>query len=142
MSNAEEDAPTKAEVDEELHACARFGEIDDLKVMVEGEDTKPLFDVNALDASKNSALHKAAANGHLDMLKYLVSLKADYMLNENGIGPLSWAILNKHTEVVRYLLTTFDTKIDVLAKPKVGRSILSESYDSEVPEVSTMKMSN
>lgn len=136
MSNPTDEAPpTKQEVLDELHACARFGEIDDLKMMVEGDDTGPLFDVNGKDDSGNTAVHKAAANGHVDMLKYLLELKADYALNDNGIGPLSWAVLNNQKDAVKFLIDNYSSKINVVAKPTLGKSIVSLAHDCEDQEV-------
>jgi len=47
------------------------------------------------------ALHQAAFYGHLDVVKYLISLGADVHAEDDGA--LRWAERNKHTEVAEYL---------------------------------------
>jgi len=132
---SEEEAVTQTQVDEELHACARYGELDDLRLMCEGDDTGPMVNYNHLDAAGSTALHKAAANGHVDIMKYLVSRGAKYIENNIGAGPLMWAVLNKQTEAVAYLLEQFTTQIDVLKKPETGMSLLSTAYDTDNQDV-------
>lgn len=131
---SDEEVVTQEMVDEELHACARYGELDDLKAMVASDDTG-MVNFNAVDAQGNSALHKAAANDHMDMLKYLVENKANYILNNNRVGPITWAIINKQLNATKYLLDTFSDQIDVLDKPDVGLSALSTAYDVDASEV-------
>ena len=67
---SEEYIPTQQEVDEELHECARYGELDTLKEMKESDDTN-MLNFNACDSQGNTALHKAAANNHVDVLQYV-----------------------------------------------------------------------
>ena len=72
-----DDIPTQQEVDDEVHECARYGEIDTLEEMFATDDTN-MININVVDEEGNCVLHKAAANGHVDMLKYLVEHKATY----------------------------------------------------------------
>jgi ankyrin repeat protein len=125
---------TQEMVDQELHDCARYGELEDLKMMVDSDDTG-MVNFNVVDDNGNSALHKAAANNHVEMMKYLVEHKSTYVLNSNKVGPLTWAVINKHIEAVKYLLDTFPENIDVLEKPEVGLSVLSTAYDVEAEDV-------
>nr|CAN68062.1 hypothetical protein VITISV_032610 [Vitis vinifera] len=51
------------------------------------------------------ALHMAAANGHLDVVEFLISSGVD--LNASNVEkntPLHWACLNGHIEVVKNLI--------------------------------------
>jgi ankyrin repeat protein len=109
--------------------------MDDLRMMCEGDDTGPMVNYNVTDATGSSALHKAAANGHVDIMKYLVEHGAVFIENQAGAGPLTWAVLNKQVEAVKYLLATFSAQIDVLKKPEAGMSPLSTAYDSDCQEV-------
>lgn len=52
-----------------------------------------------------SALHMATANGHLDIVEYLIKNGADLnACNLEKNTPLHWACLNGHSEVVRVLI--------------------------------------
>ncbi|KAJ6692206.1 ANKYRIN REPEAT FAMILY PROTEIN [Salix purpurea] len=47
----------------------------------------------------------AAANGHLDIVEYLISQGVDInAFNEEKNTPLHWACLNGHTEAVKKLI--------------------------------------
>lgn len=47
-----------------------------------------------------TALHMAAANGHMSIVEYLISQGVDInALNEENNAPLHWACLNGHIEV-------------------------------------------
>ncbi|KAF2291842.1 hypothetical protein GH714_035817 [Hevea brasiliensis] len=51
------------------------------------------------------ALHMAAANGHLDIVEYLISQRVDLNAsNEEKNTPLHWACLNGRIEVVKKLI--------------------------------------
>lgn len=128
------DIPTQQEVDEELHECARFGELDVLQEMVATDDTN-MLNWNALDETGNCALHKAAANNHVEMLQYLKKMGCKYIMNQNNIGPITWAILNKHLEATVFFLDEYAEDIDVLLKPEFGLSPLSTAYDVEAPQI-------
>lgn len=57
----------------------------------------------------NTALHMAAANGNLEMVRWLLSsehsIKADSrQANAQGNRPVHWAAMNGHLEVVKVLL--------------------------------------
>ena len=51
----------------------------------------------------NYAVRWAAGNGHLEVLKYLVSLGADIQ-NQNDYA-VQWASSNGHLEVLKYLVS-------------------------------------
>ena len=128
MSN-EEEYMTQQEVDEELHECARHGELDLLKEMKESDDTN-MLNFNVLDAAGNCVIHKAAANGHIDMLDYLKANGAKYFRNHAGLDPLIWAIRNKETAAVKWLIANYSGDIDVLFKPnEFAMSALSTAHD-------------
>ncbi len=54
-------------------------------------------------ANNNNAVQWASGNGHLDTVKYLVSLGADYTADNNNA--VQWASLNGHLAIVKYLVS-------------------------------------
>lgn len=81
----------------ELHECARYGELDEMKTWLEAH---PTLSVDAMDGQGATPLHKACANGHVDIVQFLLSKGAKHVQNKNGAFPLSWAILNKHVRLL------------------------------------------
>ena len=67
-----------------------------------------------------TALHLAAENGHLEVVRLLLATgKAEVDSKDKyGRTPLSWAAENGHLEVVRLLLATGKAKVD--SKDKYG----------------------
>ncbi|RKP09758.1 ankyrin repeat-containing domain protein [Thamnocephalis sphaerospora] len=91
---------------EEALACARYGETEELKELL---DTRPNVLVHGLrNASGNTPLHMASANGHLEAVDFLCQrcTTVDAVNAQNGEGntPLHWAALNGHKDVVGRLL--------------------------------------
>lgn len=110
----------------DLIDCARYGELDDVKALIEAG-----VDVNSVDDQGSTALHKAAANGHLDVVKYLHSKGAKYTPNEGGNTPLHWCVQTKQVSVVEFLLTAYDDAIDVFNHKNVaGKSAVAEAFDN------------
>ncbi|XP_022565359.1 poly [ADP-ribose] polymerase tankyrase-2 isoform X2 [Brassica napus] len=85
----------EAEKIDDLLEAARYNDIDDLKSLA--------FDgvsLNSRDSQGRTALHMAAANGHMSIVEYLISQGVDInALNEENNAPLHWACLNGHIEV-------------------------------------------
>lgn len=57
---------------DEYIACARYGELEDLKALV---DASSNMDFTHKDMFGNTALHMAAANGHTGNISHLTSKK-------------------------------------------------------------------
>ncbi|EUC41683.1 hypothetical protein COCMIDRAFT_105504 [Bipolaris oryzae ATCC 44560] len=83
--------------------------------------------------SKNSALHYAAANGHNDVIKLLLSTSTDKprpeflnAVNEAGNTPLHWAALNGHLESVKLLI---NSGADVTIVNRAGHDAV---YEAEI----------
>ncbi|XP_064939202.1 uncharacterized protein LOC135650192 isoform X4 [Musa acuminata AAA Group] len=87
-------------------AAARYDDLEDL-VSILSVGISP----NSRDSQGRTALHMAAANGHLEIVEYLIqngadaSMKQDLnALNSEKNSPLHWACLNGHIEVVKLLI--------------------------------------
>lgn len=112
------------ELNPEVIECARYGEDEDLRALLAYG-----ADVNFCDESGNTALHKAAANGHVKCLEILKEFNANYTANKQGNYPIHWAAQNGQVEALRFLLNNFD--VDVLAQNSFGMSTMSESFQSK-----------
>ncbi|CAM0142198.1 ankyrin repeat-containing protein [Umbelopsis sp. WA50703] len=119
--------PTADTVDDILY-CARYGELEELT-----NANFPTSYLLAADESGNTALHMACANGHLEVVKYLVEKiaslddAAKYInyQNEQGNAALHWAALNGHLEIVKLLVTSHGA--DMKIKNSAGRSPIYEA---------------
>ena len=142
-----QDASELADFDEassELIDCARYGEVDACRAILDVWSSKqqPTQSiVNAHDTSLSTSLHKASANGHLSTVQLLLSRGADHLPNDSGNTPLHWAAASGHAEVVNMLLSHYDATqnnkknkqqqpLDVLLKNNFGRSALTEGFQS------------
>mmetsp|Transcript_14918 Transcript_14918/g.33142 ORF Transcript_14918/g.33142 Transcript_14918/m.33142 type:complete len:462 (-) Transcript_14918:73-1458(-) len=124
----------------ELVLCARYGEEEELRDIVERYVRRGTVDVNVRDgAGGNTALHMACANGHASCVRLLLEADARHLPNASGNRPLHWACRGKHEECARLLLRHYrargtdeeddGTSIDVLAKNSFGRGALTEAFD-------------
>lgn len=112
------------ELNNEVLECARYGEPDELK-----EYLKAGANVNFADESGNTALHKASANGHVHCLQILREFGSKFTVNAQGNSPAHWAAENGKAEALKLLLECFE--VDVLQKNGLGRSILTEAFQSK-----------
>lgn len=76
-----------AQLGEELLEAARYGEAREV-----GELLAARAQVDYIDAGCNSALHRACANGHKDVVLALAAAGASLLRNESGNLPLHWAV--------------------------------------------------
>lgn len=131
---------TPEEAQTELLDCARYGETDSCRALIEtwspkwkkddkeGEEQEDF--INATDDS--TALHKACANGHVSTVQVLLYHGALHLQNKSGGNlPLHWASANGHEKIVEMLLdhaAVTGQDIDVLQKNNFGRSSLTEGF--------------
>jgi hypothetical protein len=122
----EEERQIQEEANRELLECARYGEDDDLLLLIEQHHA----DVNYVDSnSGNTALHRAAANGHVKCMKILKDRGALHKKNNEGNYPIHWAAQNGQPQALKFLFDSFEG-IDVLEKNNQGRSTLTEAFQS------------
>lgn len=111
----------------EVLECARYGEDEDLKALLDAG-----ADANYADASGSTGLHKAAANGQVGCLKILHAAGAKYVKNSTGNTPAHWAAQNAKDGALKFIIDHY--AVDVLAKNDLGRSILTEAFQSKSTE--------
>ncbi|KAI9226402.1 MAG: ankyrin repeat-containing domain protein [Piptocephalis tieghemiana] len=108
----------------EFVLSARYGDVEDItQLLKENPELSPA----ATNASGQTALHMAAANGHLDVAKVLVNHLTPEQLdiqNEGGNTALHWAALNGHLDLVKLLVSTH---ADPTIKNTGGRTAMYEA---------------
>ena len=108
------------EILEDLFWCARIGDEAQIFSMIsEYPDV-----INSCDERGCSILHMICANNNLDLLKSLKD-KLDLPLllnkpNSSGNNPIHWAVLNRHCQMVEYLVS-------------LGANYRSLNYNGESP---------
>lgn len=87
--------------DEYYLECCRFGEFKELQEAM--KEAAKDFNVNYKDFNGNSSLHMACANGHIEIVKYLIEVLHCNINSQNNSNstPLS-KISHKHTNTVIY----------------------------------------
>ena len=84
-----------------IHIAAQYGQIDALAKELQ------LVDVNTPDAAGYTALHWGCQEGHLEIVKTLISNGADMEKpDREGFRALEIACTKGHVEIVKYLLAS------------------------------------
>jgi len=115
---------TPEEMNQEVLECARYGEEDDLRALLNAG-----ANVNFTDAGGSTAMHKAAANGEEACLKVLHSFGATYSKNGTGNTPAHWAAQNAKAGALKFIIENYE--VDMLDKNDLGRSVLTEAFQSK-----------
>lgn len=112
------------------------------------------------DDNGNTALHLAAANGHVSMMKLLLDFSPSLAScqNERGNTPLHWAVKNSKVEAVKLLVTTKSMvelsasetssreedrnkySVDVLLKNQFNRSAINEAFNLIPPDITILQL--
>ena len=127
-----EEQAAAAEYSAEFLEAARYGELEDLKMIFSHPRLKELIDFQNLgdEFSSSTALMFASANGHMDCIQFLVeSVLMDVnRANSSGNTALHWAALNGHTEAVSYLISKGG---NVLVENKFQRTPFDEAIERD-----------
>eukprot|EP00050_Salpingoeca_kvevrii_P011696 m.17321 g.17321 ORF g.17321 m.17321 type:complete len:499 (-) comp3580_c0_seq2:130-1626(-) len=116
----------------ELLECARYGELPEMLELLDAG-----VPVDFQDESGNTALHRACANGHVEIVDALVARGARHLANATGNFPLHWAVMNKAVPVVKKLFAAYPD-IDVLATNSFGKSCLTEAFNAQEQAILTI----
>jgi hypothetical protein len=99
MDDEEEVEISEEALGNELLQCARYGEHEELLAILLFEFVVPgssgqkkgNVDVNFRDPQTgNTALHYAAANGHIECIKVLINHGVKILCNKEGSSPIHW----------------------------------------------------
>uniref|UniRef100_A0A060T6M4 ARAD1C15092p n=1 Tax=Blastobotrys adeninivorans TaxID=409370 RepID=A0A060T6M4_BLAAD len=117
---------------------ARSGDLEALKEYFQalkeqvGVEPSAVLDQFKDEYSHSTALHMASANGHVEVVEYLLSINNDKKIvnaqNESGNTALHWASYNGHLEVVKKLC---DAGADPFIHNEGGHDVF---YDAEEHE--------
>mmetsp|Transcript_7833 Transcript_7833/g.7761 ORF Transcript_7833/g.7761 Transcript_7833/m.7761 type:complete len:202 (+) Transcript_7833:159-764(+) len=118
---------------------AREGDLETLKEVFE-EVPKSLLLTIKDDITLSTPIHMAAANGHFEVIKYLLSIipKKDAetlasQQNESGNTPLHWAAYNGHLSIVQLLCEEYN--VDVFVKNGSGHDVMYEAENNGQEEI-------
>ena len=119
---------------------ARGGELENIEKFFKAQD-KPLEALKEVkdQYTESTPLHYAAANGHIDVVKYLLGLVGEdsgaqtalvSAQNDSGNTALHWAALNGNLDIVKLLC---EAKADPFIKNQSGQDVLyaAENFDKE-----------
>lgn len=118
---------------------ARSGDLQNLKEIFDEISPSLLMNIKD-DITQSTPIHMAAANGHLEVLDYLLSIvvAADAKTlvnaqNDSGNTALHWAAYNGHLKVVELLTDKYGG--DVFIKNKSGHDVMFEAENNNKQEI-------
>jgi len=118
---------------------ARYGDLETLKEIFEELDGSLLLKIKDEHTNTN-AIHMASANGHFEVIKYLLSKlskpDATKLINEQnneGNTSLHWAALNGHLDIVKLFCDEYEA--DAFIKNKFNHDPIFEAENSNKDEV-------
>eukprot|EP00960_Hanusia_phi_P027416 746828-Hanusia_phi.AAC.1 len=133
VSDEQEVEATGAEL---LAEAARAGELERVQNLVEHEHV----DVNTEDLAGCTPLHFAAANGHVQVARYLLGQHAELSKNKRGNTPLHWAVQNSQEQVVELLLA--HERADVLDRNDMNVSALTYACEADDENITALLLSH
>ncbi len=120
---------------------ARYGDLEALQEIFEELDGSYLLQVKDEHTFTNP-IHMAAANGHFEVVKYLLSklsksdaTKLINAQNSEGNTSLHWAALNGHLQIVELFCDEYEA--DAFIKNKFNHDPIFEAENSNKDEVET-----
>lgn len=138
MSGTEIVKLTQEEMDAVIYD-AREGDLQNLKEIFDEISPKVLVDIKD-DITLSTPIHVAAANGHTEVLDYLLSIiskeEAKTLVNaqnESGNTSLHWAAYNGHLEVIELLTSKYEG--DVFIKNKSGHDVMFEAENNNRQDI-------
>lgn len=118
---------------------SREGDIETIKEIFNEIDPELLLTIKD-DITLSTPIHMAAANGHLELIKYLFSIipKADAIKlanqkNETGNTALHWAAFNGHLSIVELLCGEYEA--NVFDKNESNHDAIFEAENNNQEEV-------
>lgn len=91
---------TDTEAKSEIIECARYGELDAVRALIEIWSVKVVDYINSTDKNGSTALHKSSASGHESTVQLLLYSNAKHLANKGGKNtPLHWAAANGHENI-------------------------------------------
>lgn len=118
---------------------AREGDLETLKEVFEEIPKELLLSIKD-DITLSTPIHMAAANGHFEVIEYLLSIipkkdaeKLASKQNESGNMPLHWAAYNGHLSIVQLLCDEYN--VDVFVKNNSGHDVMYEAENNSQEEV-------
>ena len=138
--------PLEQEDQDAIILDARAGDLDSLKDIFSTLISPKLLVSCKESGSNSTALHMAAANGHVETVQYILEtvsrensaeeLKAFINeVNETGNTALHWASLNGKLDVVRLLCDEYEA--DPFIRNKFGHDAIFEAENSGKEDVET-----
>ncbi|SNX87368.1 uncharacterized protein MEPE_06078 [Melanopsichium pennsylvanicum] len=131
---------------DELLLSARYGDLEDLQTTLSTNTSAELL-LSIKNEDSNTLLHYASANGHLNLVQYLLPYSnLAYLLSQNisGNTALHWAALNGHLDVVKALIVAIEKlekanpeeakKLNLILHPKSTSLSSSSQQSSADPE--------
>lgn len=138
MSGTEIVKLTQEEMDAVIYD-AREGDLQNLKEIFDEISPKVLVDIKDY-ITLSTPIHVAAANGHTEVLDYLLSIiskeEAKTLVNaqnESGNTSLHWAAYNGHLEVIELLTSKYEG--DVFIKNKSGHDVMFEAENNNRQDI-------
>lgn len=130
---------TQEEMDNVIYD-SRFGDLQSLTEIFTKEVEASVIKTIKDEYSLSTPFHMASANGHLEVLKFLLSLIPEEeekknvlnLQNESGNTALHWAALNGHLEIVQLLC---ENGSDPFIRNKYNHDVFFEASNNDQEKV-------
>ena len=138
--------PLEQEDQDSIILDARAGDLESLQEIFTSLIDSKLMVTCRDSTSKSTALHMSAGNGHLEMVKYLLSLAKESLsieelkkfvneTNETGNTALHWASLNGKLDIVEVLCDEYEA--DPFIRNNFGHDSIFEAENNGKEDVET-----